>query len=258
MTRIHPTAVVDPRAKLADDVVLGPYVVIGGDVELAAGVEVGPHATVTGRTRIGPRTRIWASCVVGAEPQIYGGPAAAGELVIGADNTIREFSSVHAGSPGGGGLTRIGDGNLLMNHVHVAHDCQVGSHCIVGSYTGMGGHVEIQDYAVTGGMTGIHQYVRVGESAFTAGGARVSKDAPPFSRVAGDRARFAGINVTGLERRGLRPEVIAALKHAFHLLHTAKLRLEQALSRIEEECGEVPEVARLLGFLKSSRRGVIR
>lgn len=258
MARIHPTAVVDPRAKLADGAVVGPGCVVGPDVELGPGVVLDSHVHVQGRTTLGARTRVSPHCALGGDPQVVGATGDATQLVIGSDNVIREFVSIHVGSPGGGGCTRIGSHNYLMNHVHVGHDGQVGSHCILGSYSGLGGHVEIQDWVFLGGMTGVHQHARVGESAFTAAGAMLSRDVPPFARVAGDRARFAGVNTVGLRRRGLSDAAIAALKHAFHVLFHAKLRLAPAVERVRDELGHVPEVERLLRFLLASERGLAR
>jgi len=257
LPRVHPTAVVDPGAKLADDVSLGPYTVVGEGVELAAGVEVGSHVILVGRTTVGPRTRIFPFSVIGEAPQVQG---VEGEtsLHIGADNVIREYASIHAGSSIGVGSTTLGDGNFILNNVHIAHDCQVGSHCIIASFSAMAGHVVVEDFAVLGAMVGIHQFCRIGESSFTGASTKLSKDVPPFSRVMGDRARFAGLNAVGLKRRGFAPEKIAELKHALHLLYHSKLRLEPAMKRVEEECAGCPEVERLLQFLRSSRRGVTR
>lgn len=258
MKRIHVTAVVDRNAKLADDVEVGPFAVIGDQVELAAGVVIGPHVTVMGRTAIGARTRVFPSAVLGGDPQVLGFAGEPTALVIGEDNLIREFAAIHAGTPEAGGCTRIGDDNLIMNHVHVAHDCQVGSHCILAAYAGMGGHVVIQDHVVLGGMTGVHQFVRVGESVFTAGNAMLVKDAPPFACVAGDRAKLVGCNAIGLERRGFSPATIATVKRALRILFHSKLRFEPAVERVRNECPDSPEVGRLLGFLQESCRGFIR
>ena len=177
--------------------------------------------------------------------------------MIGEDNVIREFATLHVGSELGEGATHIGDHNMIMNHCHVAHDCQIGSHCVLAGYSAMGGHVVLEDHVVFGGMTGIHQFVQIGESVFTAANAMLSKDAPPFARVGGNRARFLGINRIGLERRGFSAEVIESLKHAYHILFRSKLRLEPAMARVEREC-DSPEVGRLLHFLRGSERGVIR
>jgi UDP-N-acetylglucosamine acyltransferase len=219
---------------------------------------IGPHVTVMGRTAIGARTRVFPSAVIGGDPQVLGFAGEPTALLIGEDNVIREFAAIHVGSPDGVGCTRIGNGNMIMNHVHVAHDCQIGSHCVIASYTAMAGHVDIHDHAVTGAFTGIHQHTRVGESVFTAANSMVSKDAPPFSRVAGDRARWVGLNHIGLERRGFSPETIATLKHAFHLLFQSRLRFEPARARVEAECGDSEEVRALLHFLEGSERGFIR
>ena len=258
MTGIHPTTVVDPRAKLANDVEIGPYSVIGESVELAPGVVVGSHVHVMGCTAIWSRTRIHPFAVIGGDPQVWGEKGESTSLVIGEDNVIREFSSIHAGSPGGGGCTRIGDRNFILNNVHIAHDCQVGSDVVLASFSGMAGHVTVEDHVVFGAMTGVHQFVRIGESAFTAANSMVSKDVPPFSKVAGDRAKLAGLNTIGLERRGFSTENIATLKHAFHILFQSRLRLETALDRVKKECGDDPEVQQLLDFLVLSSRGFTR
>jgi UDP-N-acetylglucosamine acyltransferase len=258
VAKIHPTAVVDPGAKLADDTVVGPLAVIDGDVELGADVEIGPHVYVTGRTRIGARTRVFPYSVLGVQPQMLGFDGETTELVIGEDTLIREHCSIHVGTPVGGGRTRIGDHTMIMNHSHVAHDCQIGDHCVIAGYSGMGGHCRLEDYVVFGGMTGVHQFVRIGESAFTAGNSMVSKDVPPFSKVAGDRARFVGVNRINLERRGFEPERIKTIKHAFHILFQSKLRFEFACRRVEEECGDSRDVAHLLAFLRASERGFVR
>lgn len=256
MAEVHPSAVVDERAKIAHDVRIGPYAVVGEGVELACGVEVGAHAVLTGRTAIGSRTRIHPGCAIGGEPQIRGAREGAA-LAIGEDNEIREFAVIHAGSPPGG-CTRIGDGNYLMNHVHVAHDCRIGSHCVLASYTALAGHARIDDHAVTGAFTGVHQWSRIGESAFTAANTMVSMDVPPFTRAAGDRARLVGLNALGLSRRGIGADAVAALRHAYHLLFQSKLRLATALERVRRECGAVPEVERLLRFITESERGSVR
>ena len=258
MAKIHPTAVVSPEAELADDAVVGPLAVVEGPVRLGSEVEVGPHACVTGRTRIGARTRIFPNAVLGVAPQMLGFDGRTTELLIGEDNIIREHTSIHVGTPAGGGCTRIGDGNMIMNHVHVAHDCQIGNHCVLAGYAGMGGHVVIEDHVVLGGFTGVHQFVRVGESAFTGGNSMVGKDVPPFSKVAGDRAHFVGVNRINLERRGFERERIDIIKHAFFILFQSKLRFVDACKRVEEECAGSKDVGQLLEFLRSTQRGFVR
>ncbi len=258
MPRIHPTAVVESGAVLADDVEIGPLAVVGPHVELAAGVSLGAHASVIGRTRIGPRTRIFPYVCLGGEPQIkdfQGDPA---RLEIGRDNVIREHATIHVGSPEGGGCTRIGDDNLIMNTAHVGHDCQIGSHCIIASFCGLAGHVRVEDHAVLGAYTGVHQHARVGESVMAASNAKLSQDAPPFAMVAGDRARLVGVNHVGLKRRNFSKETMRSVKHAFHIVFHSKLRLDPALARVRQELSGSPEVERLVCFLETSERGFCR
>lgn len=258
MPRIHPTAVVDPAAKLADDVEVGPLSCVGPGVELGPGVAVANQVSITGLVQVGARTRIHPFAALGGDPQDKTFAGERTRLEIGADNVIREGATLHVGTPRGGGCTRIGDDNLIMNGAHVAHDCQVGSHVIVASFVGLAGHVEVGDYAVLGAYTGVHQFCRIGESAMTAANSMLSQDAPPFAMVAGDRARLVGLNAVGLRRRSLSEEAVRALKHAFHVLFSSKLRLETALARVREESAGVPEVERLLRFLEASTRGFCR
>jgi UDP-N-acetylglucosamine acyltransferase len=240
-------------------VVVGPFAVVGPHVALGPGVELAPHAHVTGRTRIGARTRIFPFAVVGEEPMDKKFAGEVSYLEIGCDNVIREHATIHVGTEKGGGTTRIGDDNLIMNGAHVAHDVQVGSHVILASFSGCAGHVEVGDFAVLGAYTGVHQFARVGESVMTAANTMLAQDAPPFALMAGDRAHLAGINAVGLKRRGFPPPVRRAIKHAYHVLFFSKLSLAEAIPRLREEgAGEVPEVARLLRFLETSERGIAR
>ncbi len=257
MSLIHPTAVVAPGAKVAEDATIGPFSVIDGEVELGSGVEIGPQVWVTGRTRIGARSRVFPHSVIGAAPQILDEDRFGGTLEFGEDPEIREFSSIHVGSPEGGGRTVIGDHNLLQHGFHVAHDCIIGDHCVLAAQAVLGGHVIVEDHAVIGARTAVHQFVRIGESAFTAGNAMVSQDVVPYTKVAGDRAKFFGLNTINLERRGFDKERIAVVKHALHLLYHSKLSKAEALERIEGECAGA-EVEHMLAFLRSAERGFTR
>lgn len=258
MARIHPTASVEAGAVLAADVEIGAYVYVGAEVELGAGVRVGHHAALLGRTSIGERSRVFPFACIGGDPQDKAFSGEPTRLEIGADNVIREHVTIHLGTPRGGGCTRIGDDNLIMNSAHIAHDCQIGSHCIIASFSGLAGHVRVEDHVVLGAYTGVHQFARVGESVMAASNAKLSLDAPPFAMVAGDRARLVGLNSVGLRRRGFAPERIRALKHAFHLIFASRLRLEVALEQVAEEFSGVPEVERLTSFLRKSERGFCR
>jgi UDP-N-acetylglucosamine acyltransferase len=258
LAEIHPTACVEDGAILAPDVVVGPFVFIGREVELGAGVEVGSHAALWGRTRVGAGSRIFPHACLGGEPQDQAFEGEATRLEVGVRTVIREHVTIHVGTERGGGCTRVGDDNFIMNNAHVGHDCQIGSHIIIAPYSGLGGHVKVEDFAVLGAYSGVHQYVRVGESVMAAGGTKLSQDAPPFTMVAGDRARLVGLNSVGLRRRGFAPETRRQIKHAFHLIFQSKLLLEDALARVDAEIGGVPEVERLVSFLRKTERGFCR
>ena len=258
MPSVHNTAIVDRRAKLAEGVEVGPYCTVGPDVELGEGVALESHAVVGGHTSVGAGTRIFPFACVGGEPQDKKFEGETTRLAIGRDNVIREHVTIHVGTRKGGGATRIGDDNLIMNGAHVAHDCRIGSHVIVASFCGIAGHVTIDDYAVLGAFTGVHQFARVGESAMSAANSMLSQDAPPFAMVAGDRARLVGLNSVGLKRRGFSRDTRKQLKRAYHLVFQAHLRLEEALERVREELPDAPEVARLVRFLEESERGFVR
>lgn len=258
MARIHPSAIVDPGAKLAEDVEIGPYALVGPNVELAAGVSLAAHVWIVGHTRVGARTRIFPFAAIGGEPQDRSFSGESTRLVIGEENVIREHVTIHVGTPKGGGCTSVGDDNLIMNSAHVAHDCQIGSHCIIASFSGLAGHVSVGDCAVLGAYTGVHQFVRVGESVMTAANAKLAQDAPPFALLAGDHARLLGLNSVGLRRRGLGADTLRALKHAYHVLFSSKLSLSDALARLRGEKSGSPEVGRLLDFLEeTSQRGIV-
>jgi UDP-N-acetylglucosamine acyltransferase len=256
--RIHPSAIIEPGAKIADDVGIGAFAMVGSEVELAAGVELRPHAHVCGRTTVGEGTRIFPFAVLGEEPQDKSFTGETTQLLVGRDNVIREHVTIHIGTRKGGGCTRIGDDNFIMNGVHIGHDSEIGSHCIIASYCALGGHVLVEDYVVIGGLSGVHQFARIGESVMVAAASALSKDAPSFALVSGRRARVKGINVVGLRRRGFSTEVRAEIKHAFHILFNSKLRLEPALERLRAEHFECAEVGRLLHFIENSKRGFCR
>jgi UDP-N-acetylglucosamine acyltransferase len=258
MALIHPSAVVEPGAQLADDVVVGPLSTVGPLVVLAEGVKVGPHVAITGRTSVGARSELHPFVCLGGPPQVMGVRSETTSLEIGADNVIREHVTIHVGTESGGGCTRIGDHNMIMNSSHIAHDCRVGSHCVISSFSGLAGHVTVEDFAVLGAYTGVHQYSRVGESVMAASNTKLSLDAPPFSMVAGDRARLVGVNNVGLKRRGFSRVGQDRIKRAFQILFHSKLRLTQALETVRDEIKEAPDVERLLSFLEVSERGFCR
>ncbi|MBI4540396.1 MAG: acyl-ACP--UDP-N-acetylglucosamine O-acyltransferase [Gemmatimonadetes bacterium] len=254
-TRIHGTAIVDPRAELDTGVSVGPYAVIGSNVYIGAGSTVGPHAFIERNTTVGRDCRIGFSAVLGTDPQDLKYKGERTELVIGDHTVIREFATLNRGTAVLG-RTRVGSDCLLMAYTHVAHDCQVGDHVILSNAVNMAGHVQIEDWAVIGGVTPIHQFVRIGTHAFVGGGSRVAKDVPPYCRVAGSPARLYGLNTVGLERRGVPAEVRRELKRAYRLFFQSKLNVSQALERAVAELQPLPEVQHLLEFIRRSERGI--
>jgi UDP-N-acetylglucosamine acyltransferase len=255
---VHPTACVEDGAVLGPGVVIGAFAFVGRKVELGPRVEVAQHATLIGSTRVGADSRIFPHAVLGGEPQDTEFAGESTRLEIGARTVLREHVTVNIGTARGGGCTRLGEDNYLMNGAHVGHDCQIGDHTIISPFCGLGGHSAVEDYAVLGAYTGLHQHARVGESVMVAGGAKVSRDAPPFTMVAGDRAKIVGLNSVGLRRRGFSTKTRSEIKHAFHLIFQSKLPLEEALARVDEEIGAVPEVERLVTFLRKTQRGFCR
>ncbi|MEW6432726.1 MAG: acyl-ACP--UDP-N-acetylglucosamine O-acyltransferase [Myxococcota bacterium] len=255
---VHPTAIVDPRAKVHPEAEIGPFVVIGPDVTIGAGTTVGPHAVIDGDTTIGERNRIFHHASVGAPPQDLKYAGEKTKLVIGDENLIREFSTLHTGTVGGGGVTRVGNKNLFMAYSHVAHDCVVGNGCVLANAATLAGHVEVGDHVIVGGLSAVHQFTRLGKHAFLAGGAMVVMDVPPYCTAQGDRAELAGLNSVGLTRHGFTEEQIGRIKDAYKILFRSKLGLNEALDRVKAEHGGHPEIDHLLEFIASSKRGITR
>ena len=255
---IHPSAVIAPGARLAADVEVGPYTVIGEHVEVGEGSRIGAHAVVTGHTRIGARNHIYHCVSLGEAPQDkkYGGEPT--RLEIGDDNTVREFCTFNRGTVQDAGVTRIGNNNWIMAYVHVAHDCQVGSHTIFANNAQLAGHVHIGDHVVLGGFTGVHQFCRVGAHSITAIAAVVLQDVPPYVTASGNGARPFGINTEGLKRRGFTPATINQLRRAYRTLYKSGLTLEEAKQALMQQVTVCPEVQVLLDFLATSTRGIIR
>ena len=255
---IHPTAIVSPKATIGADCHVGAFSVLGDEVVLGDKVHLESHVVIDGKTRIGDETRVFPFVSIGLAPQDlkYAGEATATE--IGKRNHIREFVTVHRGTSGGGGLTRIGDDNLLMAQAHVAHDCQIGNEVIMANAATLAGHVEIADRANIGAYSGIHQFCRIGLEAFVGGYSVIVKDALPFAISQGNHAKCYGLNRLGLKRRGYLKETVEKLHRAFHLLLSAKLNTTQAVEKIREEIKDCAEVDLLLNFIETSKRGVVK
>ena len=255
---IHNTAIVADSARVGDGCQIGPFCIIGADVTLHDGVRLDSHVVIDGETTVGAATHVFPFVSIGLAPQDlkYAGEPTGTE--IGKHNQIREFVTIHRGTSGGGGITRIGDDNLLMAQAHVAHDCQLGNEIIMANAATLAGHVEIADRASVGAYSGVHQYCRVGYEAFVGGYSVVVKDAMPFAIIQGNHAKCYSLNRLGMKRRGYSREVIGKLAHAFHLLLSAKLNTTQAVERIEAEITGCKEVDQLTEFIKSSKRGVVK
>ncbi|HSN22002.1 MAG TPA: acyl-ACP--UDP-N-acetylglucosamine O-acyltransferase [Usitatibacter sp.] len=258
MSTIHPTAVVDPKAKLAEGVTVGPYTVIDAEVEVGEGTSIGAHNVITGRTRIGRDNRIFHFCSIGEANQDKKYKGEPTGLEIGDGNTIREYATINRGTVQDAGVTRIGSDNWIMAYCHIAHDCQVGSHTVFANLTTLGGHVHVGDYAVLGGHSAFHQFVKIGAHAMVGGGSIVLQDVAPFVTVGGSPVATHGINAEGLKRRGFAPEAIAALKRAYRTLFKSGLTLAEARAELEKQALEASDVKVLLEFLDRSTRGLLR
>jgi UDP-N-acetylglucosamine acyltransferase len=255
---IHRTAVVEPGAELDPTAEVGPFAVIGPYVRLAEGCVVRAHAHVTGRTEVGPGTEIFPFASIGEVPQDLKYKGEPTRLVIGARNSIREYVTIHTGTGVGGGLTSIGDDNLLMIGVHIAHDCRIGHHVIMSNHVELAGHVLVEDYAVIYGKVGIGQFVRIGESAMLAALAGVSQDVAPYVIAQGYPARVLRPNPVNLERRGFSPERIEAVERAFRLIFRSALRPHEAFARVRQELPHSAEAEHMVAFLEKSERGFAR
>ena len=258
-TDIDATAIVDPSAEVGEGTTIGPHAVIGPEVRIGPNCQVGASAVIDGWTEIGEGTEVFPFASIGLVPQDLKFKGEPTRLVIGARNIFREFVTINRGTAGGGGVTRIGDRNVFMAYVHVAHDCRVGSDTIFGPHATLGGHVTVEDYANISAGSAVHQFCRVGRHAFIGGYSVVTKDALPFGKTVGSRpARIFGLNSVGLTRRGFTPDVLSKLKRSFRYLLQSKLNTTSALRQIERDRTlACEEVRYLIEFIRSSRRGVI-
>ena len=259
--KIHPTAVVDPDACLDSSVHVGPYTVIEKNVQIGPDTEIGPHSIISGPTTMGARNRIGSFASIGAPPQDIHYQDEPTRLEIGDDNWIREYTSLHRGSPGGSGVTRIGNHNLLMAYSHVAHDCRLDNHIIMVNNATLGGHVEVGDRVTLGGMVAVHQFSRIGEYSFIGGMSGISLDVPPYIIVAGirNKVNIRGINRIGLKRAGFDSQTIRNLLKAFVIIFkTPDLLLQDALEKTMTEIPDCRAVARLVDFFRDSNRNVMR
>jgi UDP-N-acetylglucosamine acyltransferase len=254
--RIHPTAIVDPKAEIDAGVTIGSYGVIESNVRLGKNCWLGPHVHVASGARIGAGCRIFTGAVLGTIPQDLKFEGEETTLEIGERTTIREFATLNRGTKDHW-KTIVGSDCLLMAYSHVAHDCIIGDHCILANAVNLAGHVVVEDWASIGGMVPVHQFARIGQHCFVGGGLRVAKDVPPYILAMGEPLTFGGLNSVGLSRRGFPEATLTVLKRAYKLLYKSKLNVSQAVQRIREECALTPEVQNVLAFIEKSERGII-
>ena len=257
MSNIHPSAVVSSKAMIADDVTIGPFAIIHDDVEIGEGCEIGPHAVIYDYARIGKRVKIFQGASVSNLPQDLKFDKEKTLLIVDDDTTIREFVTLHRGTHATG-VTRVGKNCLIMAYVHLAHDCHVGDNCIIANGVQIAGHVEIEDTVIIGGLAAVHQFSKIGKHAMIGGGSMVNMDVPPFIMTAGNPARFMGLNIIGLRRRGFSNEEINAIKETYRIYYNSSLNPTTAKEKIKEKFGEQPQVKSILEFMDKSPRGLIR
>ena len=260
--QIHPSALVDARAQIGADVVIGPFTIIGEHVSIGDRTQIGAHNVIEGHTTIGADNQIGHHAVLGAAPQDKKYAGEPTQLIIGDRNLIREFCSFHRGTAQDDGITRVGDDNWIMGYVHLAHDCQIHNHTILASNAQLAGHVHVFDHAIVGGMTGVHQFVKIGAHAMIGGGSALHQDVPPFVMATGTPCKPFGINSEGLKRRGFTPEQISAIKRAYKAIYRQDLKVEEAIAKIDEMAAQDADAAvhlqLLSAFVAASTRGIIR
>ncbi|MCS2610768.1 acyl-ACP--UDP-N-acetylglucosamine O-acyltransferase [Halomonas dongshanensis] len=254
---IHPTALIDPKAQLADDVEVGPFSVIGPDVTIGAGSVIGPHVVIKGPTVLGKRTRIFQFASVGEDCQDKKYAGEPTRLVMGDDNVVREGVTLHRGTVQDRGETTIGSRNLFMAYVHVGHDCVIGDDCILANQVTLAGHVTLGNFAILGGLSAVHQFCHFGEHAMAGGGSIITKDTPAFVMINGNPAEAHGLNLIGLKRRGFERDALNALGTAYKLVYRQGLTIEQALEQIRQRF-DLPETERFAASIERSTRGIIR
>jgi len=254
---IAKTAVIHPSAKLADDVTVGEYTVIGADVEIGSECWIGSHVVLDGPMKIGSRNKIFPFAFLGGEPQDLTFKDEISRVEIGDDNTIREYVTIHRGTKKQDCVTRIGNNNLLMGYVHIAHDCTIGNHCILANAVQMAGHVVTEDYSALGGMVAVHQFVRIGRYCFVGGFTAVTQDVLPYSLIAGERAKLKGVNKIGLKRKGFDVSQRGRVHKVIRYLMNPEYNTKTSIERILNEIGDDDEILEIISFIKNSQRGVV-
>lgn len=259
MSEIHQHAIISPRARIGAGVQIGAYAVVGDDVELGEGCVLQHHSVVQGPSRLGRKNRIYPFAVIGGDPQDRTFAGERVSLEVGDENTFREFCTVNRGTAKGGGVTRVGNHNLIMNYAHIGHDDQIGNHTEFVNGATLAGHVTVEDYASIGAFCPVHQFCRIGRHAYIAANTVITQDVPPFSKIVAPReTRCYGLNAVGLERHGFTPERIAALEKAYRLLLRSKLNTTQAVAAMRETLNGSADVLQLITFIESAERGLTK
>jgi UDP-N-acetylglucosamine acyltransferase len=256
MSNIHPTAIVGDKANLGGNIKIGPYAVVEDDVEFGNDCEIGPHAVIYNGARVGNRVKVKQGASVSNVPQDLKFDNEKSLFIIGDDTVVREFAALHRGTIETG-VSSVGKNCLLMAYSHVPHDCTIGDNCIIANSVLIGGHSRIEDYVIIGGNTGVHQFTAIGEHSMVAATIMVSQDVPPFILAGRSPARYLGLNVVGLRRRGFNTEDIETIKHAYSLLYDKGMNVSQAVNVIENELGTNIHVKKILEFIGKSRRGIV-
>jgi UDP-N-acetylglucosamine acyltransferase len=256
--KIHKTAIVSPRANLAEGVEIGPYTIIEDDVNIGKNTVVGPHVVIDSHTDIGDNCHIFQFAAIGAPPQDLKYHGEETRVVIGNHNTIREFATIHRATVADIGVTQMGDHNLIMAYCHVAHNCKLGNHIVMSNAANLAGHILVEDYAIIGGLSGVHQFTRIGAHSIVGGASAVIQDVPPFVMAAGNHAKMHGLNLIGLKRRGFSENTVSALKKAYRIMFRSSLLLKTAIEKVQNEVEDLPEVRQFVEFIQVSERGVCR
>ena len=256
--KISPTAIIAPDAQLEEGVEIGHYSIIGADVKIGKNTIIGPHTIIDDYTHIGEGCNVFQFCSIGAPPQDLKFRGEKTRVIIGNFNTIREFVTINRATSADIGVTIIGNNNLLMAYVHIAHNCKLDNNIIMVNASALAGHIHIEDHAIIGGLTGIHQFCRIGAHSMIGGASAVSKDVPPYTIAQGNHAKLFGLNLLGLKRRNFAEKNIKAITEAYRIIFRSSLLLDAAIKRVETEVEDLPEVHNFIKFIKESERGVCR
>ena len=257
-TRIHPTAAIHPGAQIDTGVEIGPYTVIAEDVRIGKNTKIGPHVVIDRWTTIGANCNIFQFTSIGAPPQDLGYKGEKTEVIIGDNNVIREFVTIHRATTKQQRKTVCGSNNLFMNYVHIAHDCSLGDNIIMANSATLAGHVSIADHAIVGGLVAIHQHVRIGAYCIIGGATAVSKDIPPYVLAVGNRAKLYGLNSVGLRRQGFTRAELEEIKRSYNIIFRSSLTLSEAIERLKTEMPDSPHAKRFVDFITASKRGLAR